>query len=129
MPRGECLDLVRQQSVGRIAITRDALPVIHSVDYAFDGTTIVFRAPRDGALAGACRSSVVAFEVDDRAVAPAPRRSVCVVGVADQLDTAETMRVLGLALPTVGGQADAFIGVTVGSVSGRTAYGLDEEQT
>ena len=61
----ECLHLLSTASVGRIAVTRDALPVILPVNYAVDGTSLVIRTS-EGSVLKAARAggAVVAFEVD-----------------------------------------------------------------
>ena len=62
----ELLQLLSTASVGRIAVTRDALPVILPVNYVVDGMSLVIRTT-DGAILRAAQAggAVVAFEVDN----------------------------------------------------------------
>jgi hypothetical protein len=59
----ECLDLLRTQSVGRIAYTDRALPAIGLVAYEVINTTLQLRS--DKALSVALRDAVVAFQSDN----------------------------------------------------------------
>ncbi|HKY13640.1 MAG TPA: pyridoxamine 5'-phosphate oxidase family protein [Microthrixaceae bacterium] len=81
----ECLDLLRRQSVGRIAIDTDALPVILPVNYIVLGDDIVIRTRRGTRLADATRHSIVAFEVDDFDADTEAGWSVMVQGVAREV--------------------------------------------
>ena len=66
IPPDECLRLLAGTTVGRVALTRKALPVILPVNYAMDGDTVVIRT-RPGSLLASSRERgvVVAFEVDE----------------------------------------------------------------
>jgi hypothetical protein len=63
LPRGECLRLMSTVGVGRIIYTRQALPAVELVNFAFDGGDVVISTVCDE-LASAARDSVVAFETD-----------------------------------------------------------------
>ncbi len=114
----ECLEVLRTQRVGRIAVTERALPVILPVNYTYDGHAIVFRTRAGGLLAKACRSTVVAFEVDDVDAAGDRGVSVLVVGVADLLDEGERLRVGGLR-SAVADANDVFVRISPGTITGR----------
>ena len=62
----ECLSLLATASVGRVAMTRDALPVILPVNYVVDGSSVLIRTT-EGTILRAARAggAVVAFEVDE----------------------------------------------------------------
>src|SRR3982751_6211871 len=96
----ECLDHLRNATVGRVGVTHRALPAIVPVNYALPGGKVVFRTEPEGMLASACASSVVAFEVDD--VAPDGRSgwSVLAVGVAELLDGSAAVRAAETGLVT-----------------------------
>jgi nitroimidazol reductase NimA-like FMN-containing flavoprotein (pyridoxamine 5'-phosphate oxidase superfamily) len=126
LDQAECVALLRRRRLGRIAVTDRALPVIVPVSYALDGRTVVFRTRPDGMLARACRSAVVAFEVDDIADGEQGGATVLVVGVADVLESSEQLRALGLALLSpVADVADVFVGITPGSITGRRVGSTD----
>jgi nitroimidazol reductase NimA-like FMN-containing flavoprotein (pyridoxamine 5'-phosphate oxidase superfamily) len=61
--RQECLDLLAEQEVGRIAVVLGRQPLIFPVNYVLDGDTIVFRTDPGTKLAAAS-FELVAFEVD-----------------------------------------------------------------
>jgi nitroimidazol reductase NimA-like FMN-containing flavoprotein (pyridoxamine 5'-phosphate oxidase superfamily) len=120
MTREQCLAALRGARIGRVAVSHRALPVIVPVNYVLDGATIVFRTDPDGLLAGACRSTVVAFEIDDLDPAGRSGWSVLVVGVADALDVSEQLRAAGLGLTSAAGDGrDHFIRVSISTMSGR----------
>jgi nitroimidazol reductase NimA-like FMN-containing flavoprotein (pyridoxamine 5'-phosphate oxidase superfamily) len=120
MNRSDCLTRLARGSVGRIAVTAKALPVIIPVNYVLDGEAVVFRTKADGLLARACDGNVVAFEVDDVAADGSGGWSVLVVGVARLLTGREAVRAIQLDLTSaMGDDRDQFVRVDLGRVSGR----------
>lgn len=95
LDRDECLRLLGQSSLGRIAITSDALPVILPVNYLVADDHIFVRTGRGTKLDAATRRAVVAFEAD--AINPFDHTgwSVMVTGIARDADPASLM----IALP------------------------------
>ena len=78
-------------------------------------------------LARACDNTVVAFEVDDIAEDGQSGSSVVVVGVADLLDSSEQLRALHSGLASaVADQADQFVRITPGTVTGRQVLPVSE---
>ncbi len=61
----ECLRLLSQATVGRIAWTMGALPRVLPVNFSLDGDRILVRTGRGSKLDAAARDAMVAFEVDD----------------------------------------------------------------
>lgn len=116
----ECRSRLAEQAVGRVSVTRGALPVIVPVNYAFDGNSIVFRTRGDARLAAACDESVIAFEIDELAADGTGGWSVLVLGVASLLDESEHLLSLRLlpARPT-GTDHDQFVRLRMGVVTGR----------
>jgi nitroimidazol reductase NimA-like FMN-containing flavoprotein (pyridoxamine 5'-phosphate oxidase superfamily) len=91
LTREQCLCRLASHRVGRVSVSRGALPVIMPVTYVHDGDSVLFRAPLDAGFIEACDRSVIAFEVggvdcDDG------EWSVHVVGIASMV-TADTARV------------------------------------
>jgi nitroimidazol reductase NimA-like FMN-containing flavoprotein (pyridoxamine 5'-phosphate oxidase superfamily) len=128
LSRDECLQALTSGSVGRIAITAQALPAIVPVSYAMDGHTIVFRTKADGMLARACDGNVVAFEIDHLWPDGRVRWSVMAVGVASLLEGSQAIRALELNLASAAGEdRNQFVAITIGRISGRcigdAAYG------
>jgi uncharacterized protein len=115
----QCRARLAAHSVGRVAVTRDALPVIVPVNYLVDGDRILFRTRDDGMLAAACDERVVAFEIDDVAPDGASGWSVVVVGLASLVDR-EGCRDLDRRLASAAGLGlDRFIRLPMTIVTGR----------
>ena len=64
LSEGECLRLLEEGGLGRVAVSVQALPHIFPVNYALDGTDVVFVSGRGTKLAAATDRTVVAFEID-----------------------------------------------------------------
>ena len=90
----ECVARLAGHTVGRIAVTSRALPVILPVNYVLTGSTILFRTDPDGLLATATDDTVVAFEVDDLAADGLSGWSVLAVGIAQHLEGSREVRAL-----------------------------------
>ncbi|HVM07744.1 MAG TPA: pyridoxamine 5'-phosphate oxidase family protein [Acidimicrobiales bacterium] len=63
LDRDECLDLIRTQQVGRIAIVEGGHPLVFPVNYLVDGEDVVFRTG-EGTKLHAGNGSPACFEVD-----------------------------------------------------------------
>lgn len=118
----ECLHLLSTTSVGRIAVTRDALPVILPVNYAMDGGSILIRTT-DGAVLRAARAggAVVAFEVDNLDESTMTGWSVLITGTLREVTAVSAvLRAEQLPLaPWAGGDRRHFVRITPGILSGR----------
>jgi nitroimidazol reductase NimA-like FMN-containing flavoprotein (pyridoxamine 5'-phosphate oxidase superfamily) len=64
LERDECLRLLRTATLGRIAITFGALPVILPVNFVLLGDRVVLRTGVGTKLDAAICNAIVAFEVD-----------------------------------------------------------------
>jgi nitroimidazol reductase NimA-like FMN-containing flavoprotein (pyridoxamine 5'-phosphate oxidase superfamily) len=123
----ECMRLLAGSTVGRIALTRDALPVILPVNYAVDGHTIVVRTT-EGSVLRAARAggTVVAFEVDELDPATMSGWSVLITGTLREITAASAvLRAEQLPLtPWVGGERRHFVRITPGIMTGRQILDL-----
>jgi nitroimidazol reductase NimA-like FMN-containing flavoprotein (pyridoxamine 5'-phosphate oxidase superfamily) len=120
LTRDDCLERLEQSSVGRIAVTHRALPVIVPVNYALAGSRILFRTERDGMLAHACTGNVVAFEVDEVSTSGRSGWSVLVVGTATLLEGSAAVRAVESGLvAAAGGGRDQFVAISIGQLCGR----------
>jgi len=63
LERGECLALLEQRSLGRIAVVMGTQPLVFPVNFALDGDAIVLRTDFGSKLYGA-RHGPVAFQCD-----------------------------------------------------------------
>lgn len=77
----ECARLLASVSVGRIAFSAGALPVIEPVLFALIEDRIIFQIPGESPRA-ALQGAVVAFQADDATPQTAPQWTVTVVAVA-----------------------------------------------
>jgi nitroimidazol reductase NimA-like FMN-containing flavoprotein (pyridoxamine 5'-phosphate oxidase superfamily) len=116
----QCVTRLSQQRIGRVSVTKDALPVIVPVNFVTDGASVFFRTRQHGLLARACDSNVVAFEVDEFSVAADAGWSVLVVGVARLLTASDQLRALTLGLTAAAGDdCDQFVQLQMERISGR----------
>ena len=65
LSRDECLELLSGATLGRVAVSIAALPVVLPVHYGVLAGDVVFRTVEGTKLTGAVTNAVVAFEVDD----------------------------------------------------------------
>jgi nitroimidazol reductase NimA-like FMN-containing flavoprotein (pyridoxamine 5'-phosphate oxidase superfamily) len=84
--RNECLRLLGEAGLGRMAVTSGALPVVLPVGYAMDGESIVVETGRGTTLDFGTTGSVVAFEVDNLHEQGHCGWAVMVTGVAQEVD-------------------------------------------
>jgi nitroimidazol reductase NimA-like FMN-containing flavoprotein (pyridoxamine 5'-phosphate oxidase superfamily) len=77
----ECLEILAQHSIGRIAVVVDAQPQIYPVSYAMNGRVIAFRTGAGTKLSHA-PGSKVCFEIDEYDLTAGAGWSVMVQGVA-----------------------------------------------
>lgn len=123
----ECLDRLREGSIGRIAVTHRALPAIVPVNYVLSSSRVIFRTEPGGMLARACAGNVVAFEVDELDSNGRSGWSVLVVGLAELLDGSAAVRAAETGLVTaVGGGRDQFVAISIGQLSGRLIESIAE---
>ncbi len=64
LTESECFGYLSRASLGRIAASIDALPVILPIDFALDNQSIVFAALAGSKLDAATAGAVVAFQAD-----------------------------------------------------------------
>jgi nitroimidazol reductase NimA-like FMN-containing flavoprotein (pyridoxamine 5'-phosphate oxidase superfamily) len=82
LTREGCEDLLSKAEIGRVVLTAQAMPTALPVNYAFDGTDIIFRTGAGTKLDAASEGTVVAFEVDEFEVARRIGWSVVATGIA-----------------------------------------------
>lgn len=117
----QCLALLSQVELGRVAVSVGAVPAIFPVNFGMLDGSVVFRTGEGTKLAAASRNAVVAFEAD--AIHSALHRgwSVMIVGMAEEiLDPAELDRVALLGLqPWASGPHEHVVRIKASQVSGR----------
>ncbi len=118
---GECMALIGESGVGRLAFVGDEGPVIHPVNYLVDGETIVVRTSPYTLLAQHAAQRM-AFEVDELEPALRLAWSVLVVGDAAPVDDPDEARALdesGRLRPWASGQRRMFLRLTPTKITGR----------
>lgn len=117
----QCWDLLRQVSVGRLAVWIDDHPDIFPLNYTVDHGTLVFRTDEGTKLSGALGETPVALEADgvDAVTGMAwsvvvKGKAAAVTGIEGVLDTASLY-----LFPWQAGKKDHFVRVTPDSVTGR----------
>ena len=123
----ECLRLLAVASLGRIALTDRALPVILPVSYGVLGTDLVFEVDSGLLLRAAHQHHIVCFEVDFADIATSVAWSVIVTGslrVVDDADLIERARRLGIRTWSTG-TAGQILTLPTAVVSGRRAVAAD----
>jgi uncharacterized protein len=117
----ECLDLLRSQTLGRVAVQIGDAPAILPVNYALLDDEVVFRTDPGTKLSAALMRTMVAFEVDDTDPMTHAAWSVLVVGYSEQVrDHAQLVRVDALGLePWVTEGLDFVVHIRTRTISGR----------
>lgn len=122
LSRGACLELLRTREVGRVGLSRDALPTILPVNFRMVGDQIVYATGTGSKALAALHEQVVAFEVDDADSSRQEGWSVVVVGIPSELDDGDPLgvhaRELGLQ-PWIGERAPYFFRLDTGRITGR----------
>jgi uncharacterized protein len=118
-----CLELLDHAPVGRVALTRDALPVILPVAFGLLGIDPVIRAGAGAVWTAAWRGTVLCFEVDGTSPDWSWGWSVMVIGRAelvagdDELAAARALDLPDWRLDPDG--TDDFVRIRSELVSGR----------
>jgi nitroimidazol reductase NimA-like FMN-containing flavoprotein (pyridoxamine 5'-phosphate oxidase superfamily) len=117
----QCWELLRQVSVGRLAVWVDDHPDIFPLNYTVDHGTLVFRTDEGTKLGGALGEAPVALEADGVDAESGMAWSVvvkgkaaAVTGIEEVLDTASLY-----LFPWQAGKKDHFVRITPDSVTGR----------
>ncbi len=119
----ECYRLLGSVRVGRVVMTRQALPVVLPVRFALDGHTVVIATATGSALATAsAQGAVVAFEADDLDPVTLSGWSVVVTGTLKAItDPGDVLRADRFALVSEGGEdTQHFVCIPPGLISGRS---------
>jgi uncharacterized protein len=87
LPLSECWDLLRGETVGRLAVAVADIPDIFPINYIVDHGSLVFRSAPGTKLAGAVLGRGVALEIDGYDTVDTTAWSVVVKGVARRIET------------------------------------------
>jgi len=123
LDRAECLRLLNDAGMGRLAGTSGALPFVLPVGFALDGDSIVIETGRGTTLDFATSGSVVAFEVDNLHERGHRGWTVMVTGVAREVnDELEVDRLRTLLHDAPGDPDQRFVRISSELVSGRRTH-------
>lgn len=121
LTRTECLELLGETGVGRVAFTGASGPQIYPVNYLVDNETVVVRTAPYTRLAEHATGQL-AFEVDDLHPESLRGWSVLVVGSSlpvDDPDEAATLRRSERLQPWADGPRNLFLRITPREITGR----------
>src|SRR5579875_895490 len=122
LTEGECWQLLRSVSLGRVVFTHRAMPAIRPVNHLVDGRTIIVRSHLGAVIvsrAAAADGAVVCYEADDLDPVRHTGWSVIVTGMARLVRDPEAIKRYERALePWIAGQMDHVISIEPRFVSG-----------
>ncbi len=123
LPDHTCWELLRQTTVGRLAVVADGAPDLFPVNYVVDHGTVIFRTASGTKLAAA-KTRPVAFEADGYDTADGTAWSVVLKGVAERiLELSESISAMALPLtPWHDGNKPWFVRIVPSVVSGRRLH-------
>ena len=124
----ECQALLRQATIGRVAVSIGAVPAVFPVNFVVVDDGIAFLTGKGTKLDAAVRNAVIAFEVDDFDAVYHTGWSVLVVGTAQELvdPIAKERVVMAGATAWAPGQRDHVILLRPEFMSGRRIDVHDE---
>ncbi len=117
----DCLELLRDEPVGHVALTAHALPVVVPVNFAMIDGDIVWRCPQGTKPNEAASDFVVAFEADHYELHHTLGWSVMVQGLAHVVTDAEELdraKQLPLESWTLAGASDTYVRLVPNIVTG-----------
>ena len=123
----ECRAYLAQVTIGRVAVTVGALPVIFTVPFVLDGDDLLIRVAQLSVLRRALTGSVVAFSADDFEESEEDSWSVLVRGVGEAVgdEALASLRALPLRSCSEATERDCFVRLPLTQLSGTRAHWSD----
>jgi nitroimidazol reductase NimA-like FMN-containing flavoprotein (pyridoxamine 5'-phosphate oxidase superfamily) len=118
----ECLDLMNGGVIGRVALATPVGPRIIPINYAMDGTDVIFRTAPYSELGTYGWNNQIAFEVDHLDYEHHQGWSVVATGrmtVVDDPDEVDRIRHAWNPRPWVGGSRNMYLRLAWSSLTGR----------
>ena len=122
----QCLNLISEGGIGRIAYTGRFGPAVLPVNYALRDGAVVFRTAENGPLDEDLRTGItgaeykVAFEIDSIDLATKQGWSVLIQGPAHHVTSAEEDAVRGAGVePWAPGPRELFVRIIPSRITGR----------
>ena len=122
---GEYMARLSGGGVGRVAITRGALPAIEPVSYMVEGMDLILTVAAERGVLRSMEARVVAFETDDFDPTDHSGSSIHVVGVATRVDSDPRADSL-TGQPGSGLDVGYRLRLPIGQVSGRRYRSVTE---
>lgn len=122
LTRQECLDLITDGGVGRVAFCAPSGPQIYPVNFVLDHGGIVFRTAAYSSLGTFVHDQPVAFEVDELDHEQASGWSVVATGVARSVSDPDAIAELaarGKPAPWAAGARNLYLRIEPHTISGR----------
>jgi nitroimidazol reductase NimA-like FMN-containing flavoprotein (pyridoxamine 5'-phosphate oxidase superfamily) len=123
LSREECLELLTNGGVGRLAVSGKDAPVIRPVNYVFDqpSQSVVFRSAPGSKFYALLRQNAAAFEIDGVDEVAHTGWSVVIVGATEEVtNPADVRRLEGLGLVQwAPGEGLHWVRIRAWTVSGR----------
>jgi uncharacterized protein len=127
LSRDECLRLLREHAVGRVAVVAGGRPLIFPVNYTVDGASVVFRTDAGTKLDGVSSGFNVAFEIDGIDSTYHTGWSVVLTGHGGEIVEPNEVRAVGElpVRPWAGGEKSHFVRIRPDTITGRRIVRLD----
>jgi len=127
LTEGECWQLLRSTSLGRVVFTHHAMPAIRPVNHLVEGQAIIIRSHLGAAIvsrAAADDGTVVCYEADDLDAVRHTGWSVIATGLARLVrEPAAIERYEQLLEPWITGQMDHVVAIAPQFISGLRLVG------
>jgi len=115
----ECLELLEAESVGRVAWNEPEGPLVLPVNYAMEGTSIVFRTSMNTKLARQLHLGFASFQIDEHDDFTQSGWSVLVRGVMSCIDAHASESDEARVAPWADGDRRFLMRITPLIISGR----------
>jgi nitroimidazol reductase NimA-like FMN-containing flavoprotein (pyridoxamine 5'-phosphate oxidase superfamily) len=117
----ECRRLLATASIGRIAFTEEAMPVIQPASFALSGENVLIPTGLGSKMAAGSRGAVLAFEVDDFDLTQRTGWNVTVIGPSRLISDPGQVTALDAlgALPWAPATMHCYIALHMAVVRGR----------
>lgn len=122
LTRSECMELLGQATVGRVAVSIDALPAVFPVRFGLFDRSVLLRTILGSRLDTATVGAVVAFQADDFQLEGTAGWSVLLQGMASAItDPAAVAEAAAVPMTPMAAEhpAERFVRIEVGELSGR----------
>lgn len=119
LEEAECLELLDEHHVGRVAYCDDLGPVVLPVNYALDQGTILIQTSPHSTLASRLRAAPASFQIDEFDEYTQTGWSVLVRGYAAYVDPTDLPAEEGRPRTWAEGQRTLHVRITPHDISGR----------